>query len=232
MGILDRLRGRKAKDPPARPAAASTEPATTEPATTDHAEQGGPVWLRADESPFGMDVVDVRPSTQGLRARPLEPDELETFAALREDEGRHLEGQEPEGAEAIECQLVYRIGKIAGDGWLLHAESPEDKWDIFRWGDRFFFRRSWTGQLAMVADFAHGGDELCVHMVHLAPEAFGDPDFGVEVVDFLIRRYILGQELPHPVPVEHAHDLAELGLWSYLMFGRAALYARLPNPGP
>ena len=192
-------------------------------------------WLRGAASPFGMDVFDCRAVALTNVSMSGDPAIAESFLRLRRSDGTEYIGTTPEDPAYFELALEVPLhGAELRDGPLFKAEQMEDKWDIYRYGDIYYFERSWTGTLIHLA---HGhvregvlhidGIITASHMVDERERTF----FACEVF-FLLFNHALGFEYPHPVPSYRAGDEDSIVRFSFAEFGRRGLYAAMISGAP
>lgn len=181
-------------------------------------------WIPADESEFGIEVFDCAPFCQSMMSTTSNPDIAASFSGLRASMGEDYRGQLPSNPLAIACQLSYPFSGEANDGPLFKAKEMEDKWDIYLYDSCLYFVRSWTGQLNYQATIRFDDGEARVSTVTVDSEGNPDPRFTIATVDFLIKTYIYGQQVPHPLPPQLPRDAQSVTLFSFSQFGRWARF--------
>ena len=86
----------------------------------------------------------------------------------------------------------------------LIPETMDDKWFIFLEGDRLNVHRSWTGHCIYEVEFAASADTYTVRRarVNRDPEQYRETDdaYDARLLDFVIRRLVLGEDVPRPLP--------------------------------
>jgi hypothetical protein len=98
----------------------------------------------------------------------------------------------------------------------------EDKWDIYLYDSCLYFVRSWTGKLIYQATIRFEEGEARIEAVIAGSECNQDSRFTIGTVDFLIKTYIYGQQMPHPLPPDLPRDAKSVTLFSFSQFGRWA----------
>lgn len=182
-------------------------------------------WLAADQTRFGVPVLDLGPITQTMISTTSDPANAERALSW----GRTLGEGLPDTLDAaleVGCALRYPAADPLPEGLLFTPREMEDKWVLAWRGGRLLLARSWTGDLALIADARLEGDALVVERLR---EVAGSPlsGFGdlVEVFDWVVRTHALGEVLPIPVSERGAGTL-ELGpLIGFSAFGRRLLCA-------
>ncbi|MFC4314139.1 hypothetical protein ACFPN2_34010 [Steroidobacter flavus] len=178
-------------------------------------------WLGKDDprNPFTVDGYDCLAFVRAMRATTNDKDVADKFVALRKSVGANHVGQMPEGATAIEHRLVYPGGGTA-DGVLFKAQRMEQKWDIYLYGSRLYFCRSWTDALVFCADFSTTANTLAIETIWAPVEAIdGGPGLAVRQVDYLIKNHLLRRAVPHPLPEGLEKDPGTIGLYSFSQYG-------------
>lgn len=178
-------------------------------------------WLHADENPFGVETLDCTPVTQEYVSTSGDPSIAESYARLRTSTGEEYRGIQPKEAVRIDCNLVYpHEDQEHQEGAVFKSEQMEDKWDIYHYDRRFFFVRSWTGQLVYVAELSFQQDRVGVFSI-LRQGAFEESEgHTIRVVDYLIKSHIYRIPAPHPLPADLDRDPQSLALYSLQMYGR------------
>jgi len=184
-------------------------------------------WIEADASPFGIRILDCRPTALGLTAVTRNPAIATLFLELRNSDGGGLQDSEPEAPVTIDCDLKYEYeGDVAEAGALFRAAEMEDKWDISVYGKRLYFQRSWTGRLIFVAYFTQENGNVRIRSVKAASKSINATrSDAVGMVDFLIRSHLFGQECPHPIPHDIPEDERLIALYSFSEYGRWGTFA-------
>jgi hypothetical protein len=194
-------------------------------ADTARAASPGPAqWLGSDESPFGFRVLDLISITGNLISTTQSPELAEMAISWGRKTPSDLDAS-LRPAESIECSLRYPADPELPDGWLYLPPAMEQKWIIAYREGHVLVARSWTGELKIVANARHTGNELVIERLALADESFrsiGDP---VEVFDWLLRSHALRQPLPLPCSREAIELLESVPLSAFSLFGNVAAYA-------
>jgi hypothetical protein len=183
--------------------------------------------LAADDpdNPFGLDGYDCAAFVNSFFSTTADPAIARSFEEGRASTGAELEGRLPDGAQALDCALEYEMDVPLADGVLFRAEAMEDKWDIFLQGNRLAFCRSWTGNLALLADIAREGQMLTVSRVWAPAKAVrDDPEVPVRQVDYLIRSHLLGRKVAHPIPTSVSREANSVGAYSFSVYGRNCVF--------
>lgn len=190
-------------------------------------------WLGKDDpkNPFTVDGYDCR-IVRDMQSITTDKDVAATFIALRRSVGQNHSGQLPASATAIEHRLVYPCGGIA-DGVVFKSKQMEQKWDIYLYGDRLYFCRSWTDALVFVATFSTTADSLAIETIWAAAEAMeGGREHVVRQVDYLIKSHLFRRVVPHPLPDMLQKDPSSIGLYSFNQFGNVCCFGTFADTLP
>ncbi len=195
-------------------------------------------WLRGDESPFGVDVLDMAPAVSALQSSGASPEQTARALGWTLDDGhQHAVLASPAPAVALAPgDLAWPAPPVLPDGALFRPQALEDKWALFLQKGRLLLIQSWSGTLACAVDVVPRDGALVATAIHGDPTGgrCGDTAELVRVVDFLVQSHALGRILPAPLLAGlPAADVEQLTLWSFRCFGRRALaLSAAPPPAP
>lgn len=180
-------------------------------------------WLAADETRFGVPVLDLISITGEMISTTSDPRAAERLVSWPSSTGAELDITELAGIEPLACSLRYPANPLLGDGLLFTPREMEHKWVIALRGQQLIAARSWTGEVTAVADVRREGDELVIDSLRLR-EASGFDALGdsIQTFDWLIRSHALGQALPLPVGDDGAAMLERVPLSIFGMYGQMA----------
>lgn len=101
-------------------------------------------------------------------------------------------------------QAIFNTEQVARLKTGLIPREMEDKWFVYYEEPHLFFHRSWTGQpsyrltIGSVPEGAKVTEALWSRDQAAVPNA--DPNYQVQLLDFLLSNLLLGQRKPFPVP--------------------------------
>lgn len=217
MSIFRNLFGRRDEPPKVPP----PRPPAPQPISFD-----GVRWLEADESPFGIRVLDCRPFSRSMISTTKDPGIANRFVQLRASDGREHVGKRPKDAIEAACALAYPAPDGTRDGPRFKADQMEDKWDVYLYEGVLYFARSWGGELIFTATTELRDGQLHLTSVAANPNpADGNPEIAVRVVDYLVKSHVLGREVPHPLPPSLNPDPQAIAVFSFGSYGRRASFA-------
>ncbi len=196
---------------------------------------GDSLWLRGDDSPFGMDVLDCRPMAQSYVLSTADERIADSFAQNTRSNGSEYIGKFPENPVRFDHEFSFTLKDVRiKDGPLFVASCMEEKWNIYYYNHVMYFVRSWTGNLIYAALCNIKDDTLFLSSVVMNEESIdpGDRFFPLREVFFLIVSHVLGNIYPHPVPARIGLDEGKILLFSFSQYGRMGLFASVLPPGP
>jgi hypothetical protein len=147
------------------------------------------------------------------------------FTQLRESQGEHCRGRDPENAMFTECRLEYPRLALNRDGPLFQAGEMEEKWDIFCIEETLYFARSWSGDLVYKASVVIEHSQAVITQIAARGSSENHhPEGVIAVVDYLIKSHVYGLVAPHPLSPARQTSPEELAYWSFGRFGCRGLF--------
>ena len=180
------------------------------------------VWRAKDdpENPFDANGYDCLAFARSMLSTTADPAVATSYSAQRASDGRDRVGLFPPDAVALDCRLVYALAEAIAEGPVFKASHLEEKWDLYLYGGRLYFCRSWTGALVFVADCTVADTELTITQIIASSSGTGmDYRYAVRQVDYLLRSHWLQQAIPHPLPAGMDRDPKAVGLFSFSQYG-------------
>lgn len=183
-------------------------------------------WIEANETPWGVRVLDVSPATLHMISASADPQCAHNAVSFRHDDGSAFAGVEPPVPRVIGALMRYRVDAPLADGALFRPEGMEHKWAIFHRQGKILFVRSWTRALCAIAELSSGEGYVEVKRITgVFAEEDEHPLFTTMVADFLLRSHVLGMTYPAPLPEGMEESPVKAALWCFHMFGNQALLA-------
>jgi len=184
------------------------------------------IWLEEDDSPFGVRCLDCRPFTYQVARDSSGPVVVERFQKLRGVQGAAKSVGVQGNRMGVASHLSYSYEGLPDDEMLFAPSGMEDKWVIYLEGDCLCFARSWTRAMIYRAKVSFSDDQMDLVLIDADIEAsFGDPEFAVRQVDYLIASHLGQVVVPHPLPDGFPDDIREIVTFSFGQYGRRAWYA-------
>lgn len=184
-----------------------------------------PRWLAEDDAanPFNVEGFDCLAYVRSMRAVTQDPEIAELFLTLRQTVGAEYKGELPEDSAELACDLRYGYEGEVAEGILYKSSQMEEKWDVYLYGDRIYFCRSWTGALLFVAEFSTTGTEIVIRRIWAAGEL--DDGYAAQQVDYLIKSHLYGLAVPHPLPRSVPREPEAVGSYSFSQYGSNCCFA-------
>lgn len=192
-----------------------------------------PEWVEASDNPWGIRVLDVRPVTQTMILTSQSQENAVNAMSFGGDDGTSFIGRAPAVERVVEARLRFPIDGVLADGVLFAPREMEHKWALFHHRGEILCVRSWTRQVAAIAEVEEHGDHVELTRIHGALAAEDEPpEFTARALDYLLRSHALGLVYPAPLPAEVELTSTEAARWCLSVFGRLASYATLEEvPG-
>jgi hypothetical protein len=198
-------------------------------------------WIDADQNPWGVPVLDVRPVTRRMLSTSTNPQCAVNAISFGGEDGTCFIGVEPEPATSVPAALRYPIDRHLADGALFLPREMEQKWAIFLHRGRVIFVRSWTRQVTAVADVEVADGIATLTRIYGSfrgangdDDATAEPDGAIDdaervlrvrTADFLIRTHALGTPFPAPIPPGAEADPRSAAMGCMSWFGDLAEFA-------
>lgn len=203
-----------------------------EPAPAPAMEMPAVPWISAEDNRFGVRLLDLSPVTLQMQSFSQNPEYASRAVSWGHTRGAELSA-EITVANTYSGSLRYPAAEHLPDGLLSEPYQMEDKWVTVWRGGQILMARSWTGEVAVVADTRREGDDIVVTEIRAAepdPLAFfSDPLAGF---DWMLRSLALGEVLPMPVSEDQIAMLEQTPLLAFSIFGRMALCAAVGWTAP
>jgi hypothetical protein len=171
---------------------------------------------------FGIEGYECEAFVHSMRSTTGDQNIAAHFATTRTARNEAVAGAMPEGAVEHPCDLSYPCPDGVSDGPLRKAEVMEDKWDIYLYGDRLYFCRSWTNRLVFAAQFSWADTRL--HLTRIWAQDAIEASMSVRQVDYLIKSHLERRRAPHPLPSSLARDPESIAMYSFGEYGRICCF--------
>lgn len=183
-------------------------------------------WIEADDNPWGVRVLDVRPVTFAQLSFSTDRKCAENAVSFGQDDGISFIGEEPPTPRVAETSLRFPIDRMLADGILFVPDEMEHRWALFYHRGEVICVRSWLRKVQVVAHVEQRDDHVEITQVR---GTFGaedeDRELTTRILDYLLRSHALGTVYPVPLPTGMETDPQAAAIWCMSMFGNRALVA-------
>ena len=202
-------------------------PPKSESEHTDSKGTESPVWCDVGEgSPFNESILDIRCITLNLVATTREKSIAENYTNSRSDDGRKYIDQEIPNSTAYNSNIRYPHNGDELEGIVSKAESMDVKWDIYAFGEWFYFVRSWTSDLIYKVHYQNTGNELVLDSIHTSLEVDVASNLHEQNINSIMLTHVLGIVWPYPIPKSLNSDSEkDIALYLFSQFGCKATIA-------
>jgi hypothetical protein len=178
-------------------------------------------WMPVGEgNPFDAPIMDIRSVALSMVSTTSDPKVAENFGATRSCDGSRYINQEPTDAKSYLTEFSYPHNGEKLEGIVFKSPVMEVKWDIYAYGDWFYFVRSWTSDLVYKARYENTGKALVFREV-IASKVSSELE--AQNIHSIILTHVLGRVWPYHVP-ERLRDMSfnSLSLMMFSQFGSKA----------
>ena len=181
------------------------------------------VLIEANNTPWGVPVYDVRPTTQTMLSSSPDPAMATNAVSYNQEDGFAFFDQKPWIARSIQANLSFPIDGALYDGPLFIPNTMEHKWAIYFIKNKMIFIRSWLRQVRVVAEVKQLQDHISITSITGAFLSDTEPqEFTIRILDYLLRSHAMNLVFPAPIPTELDQDI---GIWCMRSFGNLAMFA-------
>lgn len=190
-----------------------------------------PDWYDiGEENPFNVPVLDIGRVTLNVVATTQEEWISENYLNSRSDDGRQYIGQEIPGGTQIAANIRYPHNGEKLEGILSKAESMDVKWDIYAYGEWFYFVRSWTSELVYKVHYENTGSELVLDCIVTKPDIDACSNIDEQNIHSIILTHVFGRLWPYAIPEKIASGgTKEIAVYLFSYAGCKAVIAAHEN---
>ncbi|PWD83368.1 hypothetical protein DC080_08755 [Ignatzschineria cameli] len=180
-------------------------------------------WIRYDQNPYGVPLLDLRPITYQLGS-DIEESALKNLDSYSLEDGASFSGSSPVTEREIVADLRYRIDGKLYPGSLFVPQTPDDRWAIFFDGQALYFVRSWSRELVAKASVRFEENQMVIDAIEgrMTDSDFETENQTVALLNFLMLSHVLGESAPVPLLNELEHDTNRAAVWAFSLFGHRA----------
>lgn len=192
-----------------------------------------PSWLSEAENPFHMPALDCRSICRQSVFYAF-GDRSAGIAAWMDGAGKTDEAalNARLSIEPVTTQVALGYPRAAvgpADGPLVTASQMEDLWNIYLFGNRLYFTRSWTGEVRYRAQVSFLDHAMFITAIETFAAALpGDDTFPVRQVDYLVKAALCNMDTPAPIPAHISPDPHAIAQFTLTEYGHLAGFA---SPG-
>lgn len=191
------------------------------PQNNAQSEEEGQDWIPVGEgNPFDAPVLDIRSVALNMVSTTKDQSVAENYSSSRSCDGKKYINQQPENSQSFLTNFSYPHNGEALEGIVFKSPVMEVKWDIYAYGEWFYFVRSWTSELVYKVRYENAGNELIFKEV-LASNSSSELD--AQNIHSIMLTHVLGRVWPYHVP-EDMRELPfkTLALQMFSQFGSKA----------
>lgn len=119
--------------------------------TTQKREISQLPWIRYDQNPFDLPLLDLRPITFRLTHTTDNEEHIRNLDSYNTEDGASFSGLTPESKRIVPADLFFKTEGKLFPGSLFVPKAHEHKWAIFFDGQYIYCVRSWTRDLVVRA---------------------------------------------------------------------------------
>lgn len=183
-------------------------------------------WIEAAENPWGVPLLDVRPMTLNILSTTKDPILAKNLSSLMGSDGLSFIGVQPSVDRTFLTNIEYKKQSILADGVFFSPSVMEHKWALYHHNNTILFVRSWLKEVQAIANVDQSGENVKIMNIKgffVSPEE--EPEFTINIFEFLMRTHGLGIQHPVPLPKELAENPKEAAIWCISHFGNMAFFA-------
>jgi len=179
-------------------------------------------WIEANQNPWGIRLLDLRPVTKAMLATSKDPQCASNAISYNGEDGTTFVNQEPADNTVITTDIIIPIDKMLAPGVLFMPETMEHKWAIYFHNDTLIFVRSWLRQVMVTAKTRQGENKLVIESVNGKFLNNESPALTRSILKFLLASYAIGEVIPAPIVAALAIKPQDAALWAFSTYGNKA----------
>jgi len=176
-----------------------------------------------DNNPFDAAIVDIRSLTLNVTATTKDKNVAENYSISRQSDGSEFIGKVPNKSISYSIDISYPHNGEKLEGIVFKSPEMEIKWDIYAYGEWFYFVRSWSSELIFKAKYTNTGDTLQITEV-VTPKGYSERE--AENIHSIMLTHVFGRVWPYYIP-EHLQESEnnDIALFMFSQFGSKATLA-------
>lgn len=187
-------------------------------------------WIVAKDSPWGIDLLDLRPISQTMLSTSKDPRMAENAVSYSNEDGSSFWGQVPQSSRRVEVSLSYSILGQLYPGVLFFPDTMDHKWAIYFDGKLIYFIRSWRREVFAIAETRQMDNKLIIDTIQgYFVDDDEEPTFTEAVAHYLILSHALNELAPVPLDNTLKEDTYTAGLWAFSLCGTKGIVGVFDN---
>jgi len=185
-------------------------------------------WLAVgDGNPFDAPIMDIRAHALNVIATTSSESVVENFSRSRNSDGREFVGMEPRSLVSLETEITYPHNGAKLEGIVFKSLEMEVKWDIYAYGEWFYFVRSWSSDLVYKVKYKNTGNSLVLTQINAEDECTEET---AQDIHSIMLTHALGRVWPFHLPeIMWDADGKFIALYMFLSFGSKATIVTKEN---
>lgn len=179
-------------------------------------------WINAEDNPWKVRLLDLRPFTQTMVSTSADPRMAENAISYGGEDGSSFFGVRPQKTKTVDSRITLPIDGVLHAGVLFIPNTMEQKWAIYFDGENLIFVRSWLREVFVVAKTRQSGNRLIVETITGEFTQDETPAFTNAVLNYLLISHSLGEVVPAPLPGEFKDIADKVGYWAFSAYGKMA----------
>ena len=179
-------------------------------------------WIEANQNPWQLPLLDLRPITQTMIASSKDPVFAENALSYAAEDGLVFWDEKPSGEMTTAVNLSYKIDEKLEAGVLFSPECMEHKWAVFFDGENIIVVRSWLREPVFLAKTEQHDNVLTVTEIRGQLTENDSKNFIAAVFNFIILSHCLSELVPAPLPAELENDTEHAAYWAFSLYGNMA----------
>ena len=186
-------------------------------------------WIDADENPWKVQLLDLRPITQRMLSTSENPKMAENAVSYGQEDGLVFLEQELKSDNSFETNFSFPIDDSLERGVLFIPSKMEQKWAVYYHANKILFIRSWLREVHVVAETVQENKQLIITKIHGEFTEDESQEFTESTLKFLIHSHVLGEIVPAPLPQDLKETTDAAGLWSFSTYGNMAHFGHFES---
>ena len=186
-------------------------------------------WIAADENPWKVSILDLRPISQRMLSTSKDSQMAENAVSYGQEDGLVFLEQTPQSEQSFETNFSFPIDDTLERGVLFIPSKMEQKWAIYYHENKLLFIRSWLREVYVIAETVQENKQVIITKIHGEFTEDESQAFTESTLKFLIHSHVLGEIVPAPLPQDMKESTDAAGLWSFSTYGNMAHFGHFES---